>query len=138
VNILVWIGRSPIAGYGLFAGQDIRKGVEILQYTGEKISKAESARRVLAGNAYIFELTDKWDIDGTSLSNIARYINHSCAPNCEVQKTSRTLWIVARRTIKKGEELTYNYGYDRKEVRCHCGAKNCCGYILDRKYWKCI
>jgi uncharacterized protein len=75
---VVWIGRSPIAGYGLFAGQDIRKGVEILQYMGEKISKEESITRVAAGNAYIFELTDKWDIEGQPLYNIARYINHSC------------------------------------------------------------
>ena len=135
---VVWIGRSSIAGYGLFAGQDIRKGTEILQYIGEKISKEESARRVTSGNAYIFELTDKWDIDGKPLYNIARYINHSCAPNCEVQKTTRTLWIVARRKIIKGEELTYNYGYDRKEVRCNCGTKNCCGYILDRKYGRLI
>jgi uncharacterized protein len=133
---VVWIGRSSIAGYRLFAGQDIRKGTEILQYLGEKISKEESTLRVAAGNVYIFELTDQWDIDGQPLYNIARYINHSCAPNCEVQKTSRTLWIVARRQITKGEELTYNYGYNRKEVRCNCGAKTCCGYILDRTYWR--
>jgi len=129
------IGTSRIAGQGLFAAQDIKKGTDIIQYIGEKISKEESKRRLAQGNAYIFELNDRWDIDGSPLYNIARYINHSCNPNCEVQRTTRTLWIVARRHIKAGKELSYNYGYESKKYRCTCGAKNCCGYILDEEYW---
>ena len=129
------IGKSRIAGQGLFAAQDIKKGIDIIQYIGEKISKEESKRRLSQGNAYIFELNDRWDIDGSPLYNIARYINHSCNPNCEVQKTTRTLWIVAIRNIKAGEELSYNYGYESKKYWCTCGAKNCCGYILDEEYW---
>jgi len=129
------IGTSRIAGQGLFAAQDIKKGTDIIQYIGEKISKEESKRRLAQGNAYIFELNDRWDIDGSPLYNIARYINHSCNPNCEVQRTTRTLWIVARRNIKAGKELSYNYVYESKKYRCTCGAKNCCGYILDEEYW---
>ena len=135
MKIRVRVGHSRIAGQGLFAAQDIPKGTDIIQYTGEKIPKAESKRRLAAGNAYIFELNDRWDIDGSALDNLARYINHSCDPNCVVEKTTRTLWIVALRAIKAGEELTYNYGYDAKRYTCTCGAPNCCGYILDEEYW---
>ncbi|MGE3538375.1 MAG: SET domain-containing protein [Candidatus Tectimicrobiota bacterium] len=135
MSIRVRIHPSPIAGQGLFAAQDIRRGTKIIQYTGEKISKAESARRLAAGNAYIFEFNQHYDIDGEGLENTARYINHSCDPNCTVEQTSRTLWVIALRYIKAGEELTYNYGYSAKKYRCSCGAPQCCGYILDEEYW---
>jgi len=75
---------------------------------------------------------------GRTLKNKARYINHSCDPNCDVERTHDTLWIVALRDIKEGEELSYNYGYTLKHYKdnpCNCGAKNCCGYILDQQYW---
>jgi len=135
MKVRVRIHPSPIAGQGLFAAQDIRKGTRIIEYTGEKISKAESTRRLAEGNAYIFEFNNRYDIDGEGLENTARYINHSCAPNCEVEKTTKSIWILALRHIKAGEELTYNYGYDAKKYRCHCGAPQCCGYILDEEYW---
>ena len=135
VKIRVRVGKSRIAGLGLFAAQDIRKGTSIIQYIGEKISKAESNARLAQGNAYIFELNERYDIDGKMLSNTARYINHSCDPNCLVEKTTRTIWIIALRNIKAGEELSYNYGYDAKKYVCTCGANKCCGYILDEEYW---
>ena len=135
MKIRIRIGTSRIAGQGLFAAQDIKKGTTIIEYTGEKISKKESRQRLARGNAYIFELNDRWDIDGEALNNTARYINHSCDPNCVVEKTTRALWIVALRNIKSGEELSYNYGYDAKKYICTCGANNCCGYILDQDYW---
>jgi uncharacterized protein len=135
VKVRVKVGTSRIAGQGLFAAQDIRQGTSIIQYLGEKISKAESHTRLAQGNAYIFELNERYDIDGKGRSNTARYINHSCDPNCLVEKTTRTIWIIARRNIKAGEELSYNYGYDAKKYVCTCGAKNCCGYILDEDYW---
>ena len=134
MKMRVRVGTSRIAGQGLFAAQDIKKGTDIMQYTGEKIPKAESKRRLAEGNAYIFALNDRWDIDGSTLDNLARYINHSCDPNCEAVVTTRTLWIVALRPIKAGEELSYNYGYDAKKYPCTCGAPNCCGYILDQEY----
>ena len=95
------IGTSRIAGQGLFAAQDIKKGTDIIQYIGEKISKEESKRRLAEGNAYIFELNDRWDIDGSPLYNIARYINHSCDPNCEVQRTTRTLGLLPEGILRR-------------------------------------
>ena len=141
MKIRVWVGESRIEGQGLFAAQDIQKGIRIIQYIGEKIDKEESPRRLSAGNAYIFAFNDRWDIDGMVMRNTARYINHSCEPNCEAQKTSRAIWIVALRDIRAGEELTYNYGFeidDKTPQPCRCGATNCCGYILAQQYWDCI
>jgi SET domain-containing protein len=138
VKIRVRVGPSRIAGQGLFAAQDIKKGTRILPYIGEKIPKDESTRRLAYGNSYIFELNERYDIDGKTLANTARYINHSCAPNCDIIHTTRTIWIVALRDINAGEELSYNYGYDIKNYLahpCHCGASTCCGYILDAQYW---
>jgi uncharacterized protein len=135
MNIQVRVGPSRIAGQGLFAAQDITKGTRIIQYIGAKIPKAESAERLAQGNAYIFAFNERYDIDGKTLKNKARYINHSCEPNCEAVVTKRTIWIVALRDIQAGEELSYNYGLTAKQYRCGCGAKNCCGYILDPMYW---
>ena len=135
----VWVGKSRIAGQGLFAAEDITQGTRIIEYIGEKISSQESTRRLAAGNAYIFHLNYRYAIDGETLENTARYINHSCDPNCAVEIIKRTIWIVAVRDIKEGEELSYNYGYDLQHYQdnpCHCGAKQCCGYILDRQYWE--
>ena len=141
VKMQVHVGPSRIAGQGLFAAQDIKKGTRIIQYIGARIPKAESAERLAQGNAYIFAFNERYDVDGKTLKNKARYINHSCDPNCEVVLTSRTIWIVALRDITAGEELTYNYGYEVKDYMehpCTCGAYNCCGYILDQQYWELI
>jgi SET domain-containing protein len=140
VKVRLWIHKSPIAGLGLFAAQESTKGTRILPYIGEKISKAESTRRLAHGNVYIFTFNDRYDIDGAILRNTARYSNHSCDPNCAIEKTTRTLWLVALRDIADREELTYNYGYgyhleDYKDFPCRCGATQCCGYILAREYW---
>jgi len=141
VKIRVWVGKSRIAGQGLIAGQDITKGTRILPYIGEKITKAESTRRLAQVNAYIFTFNEQYDIDGKPLKNKARYINHSCEPNCAIDLTTRAIWIIALRDIQAGEELTYNYSYDIKDYSehpCTCGAKYCCGYILDQEYWDLI
>jgi SET domain-containing protein len=135
VKIRVWVGTSRIAGKGLFAAQDITKGTRIIQYIGQRISKAETADRLYQGNQYIFEFNDRYNIDGKTLKNKARYINHSCDPSCEVLITKRTIWMVAKRDIQEGEELSYNYGFTGKHYRCTCGAKNCCVYILAEEYW---
>ena len=135
MKIQVWVGTSRIAGEGLFAAQDIRQGTYIIPYVGEKITKEESTRRLAHGNVYIFSFNESVDIDGKTLKNKARYINHSCDPNCAADITRRTIWIVARRDITAGEELSYNYGYTARQYVCTCGAKNCHGYILDPQYW---
>ena len=111
MRVWIWVHQSRIAGLGLFAAQDIKQGTRILPYLGAKVSKDESTRRLAQGNAYIFTFNDRYDIDGKILRNTARYINHSCEPNCDVTLTTRTIWIVALREIRDGEELTYNYGY---------------------------
>ena len=143
MKVQVWIGKSRIAGKGLFAGQAITKDTIIRRYRGTKISKAQSACALAHGNAYICYFNDRYDLDGKTFKNKARYINHSCDPNCELQRTSRAIWVVAIRDIREGEELThrYNYAYDPEGYRdfpCFCGAKNCVGYIVDQEYWELI
>jgi SET domain-containing protein len=134
---------SRIHGRGMFASREIPPGTRIIEYTGERISKAEAMRREMLrqrraarggdGCIYTFELNNRTDIDGRVLWNTARYINHSCSPNCESQIVRGRVWIVALRTIKPGEELTYDYYYDFDHYRdhpCRCGAKGCAGYIV--------
>ena len=120
------------------------------QYVGERITKAEAerreARRLARRNAggdgcvYVFDMTRRYDIDGGVSWNPARRINHSCAPNCEVQASRGRIWIVARRDLAPGEELTYDYGFDFKEWQehpCRCGTEACAGYIIDsRQRWR--
>jgi hypothetical protein len=102
VKVRVWVHKSSIAGLGLFAAQDVKQGTRILPYLGEKISKAERTHRIAQGNAYIFTFNDRYDIDGKILRNTARYINHSCDPNCDVTLTARAIWIVVLRDIIDG------------------------------------
>lgn len=137
------VGSSPIHKRGLFATCAIEPGTEIIQYIGEKISKEESTRRALeweekarksgSGLVYIFELDDEWDLDGRRGRNPARYMNHSCDGNCEAVNAEGEIWIVARKPIQAGEELTYDYGYDMEHFLdhpCACGADNCIGFIV--------
>jgi SET domain-containing protein len=138
VKVRVRVGKSRIAGHGLFTLQDIHKDTRIMPYVGERIGKKESVQRLTQGNAYIFTFSDQYDIDGNVLGNAARYINHSCDPNCEVEITRRRIWIVARRMIRAGEELSYNYGYGMEhygDFPCTCKATHCVGYILAEAYW---
>ncbi|MDQ8201616.1 SET domain-containing protein-lysine N-methyltransferase [Pelagicoccus sp. SDUM812003] len=139
---------SSIHNQGLFAAKRIPKDEYIIQYLGERITKKESNRRGVdqhdksqaegVGSVYIFEIDDKHDIDGNFDWNIARLANHSCDPNCEAQDVEGEIWLVALRTIKKGEELTFDYGYALEHWRdhpCRCGSKNCVGYIVRRDDW---
>ena len=92
------------------------------------------------GSVYIFELNKKYDIDGTPKYNKARYINHSCDPNCEVEIIKNEIWICSIKKIRKGDELTYDYGYefDKDDFRdhvCKCGSKNCIGFIISSDDW---
>lgn len=143
------VKQSSIHNLGIFATADIKKGTRIIEYVGEKISKAESERRndewsQLAkeknwGMVYIFDLNKRYDIDGNVEYNIARYINHSCEPNCEAVNIRGRIWIMALKVIHKGEELSYDYGYDVEhysEHPCHCGTKSCVGYIVQRGQWR--
>src|SRR4026209_1026853 len=127
-----------IAGSGAFAIAPIRGGDTVIEYIGERISKQESLKRCIDGNNYIFQINDEFDIDGSIEANVARFINHSCAPNAEAQLDDEHVWIVALRDIAPGEEITFNYGYDLDDYRehpCSCGAPNCFGYILAVEFW---
>ena len=90
-------------------------------------------------NAYIFTLNDQQDLDGNVPWNPARFINHSCAPNCEAEKDDDRIWVIATRDIGAGEEITFNYGYDLvdyKDSPCLCGAPNCVGYMVAEEYFE--
>ena len=129
---------SAIHGTGGFAKTAIRKGAQIIEYVGERISKAESLRRCEQNNAYIFTLNDQQDLDGNVAWNPARYINHSCAPNCEAEKDEDRIWIIATRDIQAGEEITFNYGYDLEsytDYPCCCGSPNCVGFMVGEEYF---
>ncbi|MBR9698937.1 SET domain-containing protein [Candidatus Woesearchaeota archaeon] len=143
------VARSKIHSTGVYAKKGIRKGTKIIEYVGEKLTKKESDKRADValdkhakdknnGAVYIFELNKKYDIDGDFYFNTAKFINHSCNPNCDVEISNDKIWIIALRQIKKGEELSYNYGYDYEDYEdhvCHCGSDKCVGYILSEDHW---
>ena len=131
------IKKSNIDNKGLYASQNIKSGKIIINYKGKVITKKETDKNPKYDNdkaIYLFNLNNRYDLDGDFKYNIARLINHSCNPNCEVDGKGLKLWIVAIRDIKKGEELSYDYGFgydeDYKQFVCKCGAKNCVGYIV--------
>jgi uncharacterized protein len=138
MNNHIRIGPSPIHGEGVFAETALRRGARVLEYVGEKISKEESARRCQGQNWCIFSLDAKFDLDGDFEWNPARRVNHSCAPNCEAGCEDGRIWITARRDIRPGEEITFNYGYDLEDYRehpCHCGAAECLGFIVAEEFF---
>jgi len=105
------IGRS-VTGLGLFATKSIKRGAYIATYRGRRISTEEADRREARGARYMFELSKRWVIDGSSRWNVARYINHSCRPNAKPVGRRRGIVIVALRQIEADEEITYDYGRD--------------------------
>jgi len=114
--------RRSKAGKGLFAEEDIPKGVCIIEYTGRHVSEEVAARD---NGKYLFEIGRNKTIDGNIPSNIARYINHSCAGNCEAIGPTGRIFIFSRKRIPAGTELSYDYGkeyFDRhiKPYGCHC------------------
>lgn len=129
---------STINGAGLFTCASVAAGTRVVEYFGEKIPKSESARRCAMDNTFIFGLDDDWDLDGSLEANDARFINHSCEPNCETECIEGRVWVVALRHIAAGEEFTYNYGYDLADYHghpCHCGAPSCVGYIVAEDFF---
>ncbi len=132
------VKKSNIDKRGLYASKNINTGEKIIEYVGKLISKKETESNPKFDNEkdiYLFNLNEKWDLDGDYHWNTARLINHSCNPNCEVEGKGLKLWIRAIKDIKKGEELSYDYGFsyskeDLDNFICKCGSKNCCGYIV--------
>ena len=117
--------RSPIQGSGVFATQVITKNTRIIHYAGEKISNSESLKRerryIRKGHIWCFKLTNRTVIDAGVGGNVARFINHSCRPNCYIDIKKGVIWIRASRTIRKGEELAYDYNTDGEGlIKCRC------------------
>ena len=136
---LIQFRRSRIHGTGGYARTNISKSTRLIEYVGKKITKAESIEQCQGENVYIFTLDDEHDLDGSVDWNPARFINHSCAPNCEAEWDKDRLWIVAVRDIHPGEELSFNYGYDLEDYRehpCLCGTPACVGFIVAEEHFE--
>ena len=124
-------------GRGLYATKDIKAGTRIIDYVGKIITKKQTEESEKFDNSkpiYLFDLNNRYDLDGNVSWNTARLINHSCSNNCDYEGKGLKLWVNANRDIKMGEELTCNYGFsydsDYKQFPCKCGSKNCVGYIV--------
>lgn len=140
------VHKSPIAGKGAFARKFIPKGTRIVEYKGQRIDDDEADRRydddaMAVHHTFLFALDSGTVIDAGVRGNDARFINHSCDPNCEAVEEDDRIFIESLRDIQKGEELLYDYSYERegrmtaawkKLYACRCGAKNCRGTILKR------
>lgn len=136
--------QSPIHGRGVFALKPIKKGTRIIEYKGTLITDKEADRRYSrlhenSPHTMLFSLEGGWVIDATRRGNSARWINHSCAPNCEIEEEGRRIFIDAARDIRAGEELTYDYNLQigekhtkkaQREHACFCGARRCRGTML--------
>ena len=146
----IQVRRSGVHGKGVFALQDIPKGEKIIEYVGEVISWKQADKRQSSdpddpNHTFFFSIGDgKKVIDANVGGNAARFINHSCKPNCESDEDEETqrVFIKSIRDIKAGEELNYDYGLviDEKhtkalkaQYRCLCGAKKCRGTMLAPK-----
>jgi len=131
------IRKSKIDKNGLYANCDIKKGTRIVEYKGKIISvkRSELDPKFDNGKAiYLFNINKRFDLDGDFKFNTARLINHSCNPNCEVFGVGLKIWVFAMKNIKKGDELSYDYGFsfdkDFKKYPCKCRSKNCAGFIV--------
>jgi SET domain-containing protein len=117
--------RSPVHGIGVFALEAISKNTRIIDYAGELVrnrdSEAREERYLAKGCIWVFRVNRRWSRDAAVCGNLARYINHSCRPNCWIEIVDRTIWIRASRTIRKGEELTYDYAtIGARTIPCRC------------------
>ena len=133
------IKKNPIdkKGLGLVATRDIKKGTKIINYIGNIITKKQTEENPKFDNSkpiYLFNLNSRYDLDGDVSWNTARLINHSCSNNCDYDGKGLKLWVTAIKNIKKGEEITCDYGFgydsDYKQFPCNCRSKNCVGYIV--------
>lgn len=151
---LIQLYKSPIHGNGVIAVAEIPAGRRLVEYVGEVITQTEATRRYGGsaddGHTFLFTLTPNHVIDANVNGNLARWINHSCAPNCEAlvdtapgkDRRRDRIFIHSLRPIAKGEELTYDYGIvleERHTARmkkiwqCRCGAPECTGTMLKPK-----
>ena len=138
------VRESPIHGRGVFALRAIPKGTRIIEYKGKLITDEEADRRYgrvqeHSAHTMLFSVDDGLVIDATRNGNSARWINHSCSPNCKIEEENHRIFIEARRDIRPGEELFYDYNLQigerhtqkaKREHACLCGARRCRGTML--------
>ena len=138
---------SGIDGRGAFAVRPIAAGVRLIEYAGERLTPAAAEARYPDDNGgrhhtYLFAIDDVVVVDAAVNGNAARFINHSCAPNCDAVIDDGRIWIETIHDIEPGEELAYDYAYvlaerhtpaAKRRYPCHCGAITCRGTILARK-----
>lgn len=124
--------KSKLHGFGVFALESINKNKRIIDYAGELISNKQSENRedkyLSKGCIWVFRVNRNWSRDANVGGNIARFINHSCTPNCwiEVDAKTKTIWVRAAKKITKGQELVYDYNTEGDKVipcRCRPGCK---------------
>jgi SET domain-containing protein len=141
------VRNSLIHGRGVFALTHISKGTRIVEYKGELITDDEADRRYAhvhehSPHTMLFSLENNLVIDATRRGNSGRWINHSCAPNCQVEEEGTKIFIDARRDIRPGEELTYDYNLQlgephtraaRRAHACFCGMRRCRGTMLGER-----
>jgi SET domain-containing protein len=133
------VRNSPVHGRGVFAARNVPADTFLIEYEGERISEKEAARRSGADpenpyHTFFFSLESGKLIDGGDNGNDARWINHSCEPNCEAREEKGHVYIYTVRDIKRGEEFNYDYGLVleerqtkalKKAYECRCGAESC-------------
>ena len=146
-NPYLELRTSSIQGTGAFAIRAIRKGTRLIEYVGQRISWRTADKRydddkMGRHHTFLFTVDDKVVIDGAVQGNAARFLNHSCDGNCEAIDDRKRIFIEARRNIKAGEELLYDYQYERTDEHtdedevfyaCRCGVAKCRGSILAPK-----
>jgi SET domain-containing protein len=141
------VRHSRVHGYGVFALRRIRKGTNIVEYLGERVSHEVANARYehkdpKDGHTFLFTVDAKTVIDAGINGNEARFVNHGCDPNCQTVDIGKRIFIEAIRTLQPGEELAYDYRIQRDDddpadvdviFACHCGAKNCRGSMLEAR-----
>jgi SET domain-containing protein len=141
------IRASPVQGLGAFATRPIAAGTRLIEYAGERLTPEEAEARYpdVPGerhHTFLFAIDDDVVIDAAVDGNDARFINHSCDPNCDAVIEDGRIWIETIRDVAAGEELAYDYAYvleerhtlaAKRQYPCRCGAANCRGTILAKK-----
>ena len=142
------VRRSSIEGWGVFAGVFIPRRRKVIAYAGEKITRAEAARRAWKSLRRTKELRTyfasiarkrtrggrKWMLDGSVGGNGSERINHCCDPNLYVRKANGKIYFYSLRAIRKGEELSFDYAFAEERIRipCCCGSRKCRGFMNRR------
>jgi hypothetical protein len=142
-NAILEVRKSAVHGTGVYAKRPIAKGRRIIEYTGRIVPWKKASEQADGPHTFLFGLTNGRDvIDPDVDGNEARWINHSCDPNCEAIEEGNRVFIYALKAVKQGDELFYDYGLEvdqprtlelEEEYRCFCGTARCRGTLLGKK-----